>query len=283
MSDYLVKDTELTSVADAIRTKGGTNSQLAFPSGFVQAIEDLPSGGTDYLVQRIQNQLTSYSSDDVTTLMIRAFSMCLNLESISLPNLTTFSQDRQFEACSSLQTVNLPKITNVPNYCFLDCTSLNDWSKINIPLVQSVGAQSFRNTRLPMVCFPNYNAGISNSAFEKNPALAIADFKIVTTSIGTYVFNECSSFTTLILRKTSAITSLSNINAFNGTPFASGGTGGTIYIPESLYDHLGDNSALDYKHASNWSTINGYGTITWAKIEGSYYETHYADGTLIPT
>ena len=77
--------------------------------------------------------------------------------------------------------------------------------------------------------------------------------------------------------------SLYNLAAFTGTPFASGGTGGTIYIPKSLYDHLDDGTSSDYKAATNWSTIDGYGTITWAKIEGTYYETHYADGTLIPT
>ncbi len=38
-------DTDLTSVANAIRTKGGTSAQLAFPAGFVQAIADIPSGG----------------------------------------------------------------------------------------------------------------------------------------------------------------------------------------------------------------------------------------------
>lgn len=38
-------DSDLTSIANAIRTKGGTSSQLAFPSGFVSAIGDIPTGG----------------------------------------------------------------------------------------------------------------------------------------------------------------------------------------------------------------------------------------------
>lgn len=45
MSDYIVKDTELTSVANAIRIKGGTNSQLVFPNGFVSAIGNISGGG----------------------------------------------------------------------------------------------------------------------------------------------------------------------------------------------------------------------------------------------
>lgn len=38
-------DTDLTSVANAIRTKGGTSAQLAFPAGFVSAVEAIPTGG----------------------------------------------------------------------------------------------------------------------------------------------------------------------------------------------------------------------------------------------
>ena len=38
-------DTDLTSVANAIRTKGGTSGSLAFPAGFAAAIASIPSGG----------------------------------------------------------------------------------------------------------------------------------------------------------------------------------------------------------------------------------------------
>lgn len=45
MANYKVADTELTSIANAIRTKGGTSAQLEFPTGFVTAIGNIPSGG----------------------------------------------------------------------------------------------------------------------------------------------------------------------------------------------------------------------------------------------
>lgn len=45
MSDYKVTDTELTSVANAIRAKSGGSGQLAFPAGFVSEIGNIPSGG----------------------------------------------------------------------------------------------------------------------------------------------------------------------------------------------------------------------------------------------
>lgn len=38
-------DADLEDVADAIRAKGGTSAQLAFPAGFVSAIGDIQTGG----------------------------------------------------------------------------------------------------------------------------------------------------------------------------------------------------------------------------------------------
>ena len=47
MAEYLVQDTSLTAVADAIREKGGTTAPLSFPAGMAEAVRDIPSGGTD--------------------------------------------------------------------------------------------------------------------------------------------------------------------------------------------------------------------------------------------
>ena len=38
-------DSDLTSIADAIRAKTGDSEEIAFPAGFVSAIGDIPSGG----------------------------------------------------------------------------------------------------------------------------------------------------------------------------------------------------------------------------------------------
>lgn len=41
---YTTVSSELTSVADAIRSKGGTTESLTYPAGFVTAINNIPSG-----------------------------------------------------------------------------------------------------------------------------------------------------------------------------------------------------------------------------------------------
>lgn len=155
---------------------------------------------------------------------------------------------------------------------------------------------SFGNmTSLESVFVPNCSCGIqafvgcsnlttaviyssNNFTFQNCKKLAIVDY---TGGIIWSSSHRTNTILTTIILRNNNIETLGNSNVFVESPFASGGGGGTIYIPKALYDHLGDGSALDYKSATNWSTIDGYGTITWAKIEGSYYETHYADGTVI--
>ncbi len=71
-------DADLTSVANAIRTKGGTSAQLAFPAGFVSAVEAIPTGGgssptiNDYVQSGLihmwdAEQNTSSGHDDSAT------------------------------------------------------------------------------------------------------------------------------------------------------------------------------------------------------------------------
>lgn len=47
MANYNVSGVHLTAVADAIRRRSGSQALLPFPQGFTDAIDRLPSGGTD--------------------------------------------------------------------------------------------------------------------------------------------------------------------------------------------------------------------------------------------
>ncbi len=60
MANYLTTDTELTSIANAIRAKGGTADPLEFPDEFVQAIGAIPSGGGGGSVGKKQVNFIDY-------------------------------------------------------------------------------------------------------------------------------------------------------------------------------------------------------------------------------
>ena len=173
--------------------------------------------------------------------------------------------------------------TTIGTHAFYMCTNLTNVKCHNVTKVEAstfAGSAANNAPHIDKIAFPKMST-IGGSAFSKCGELTTFDCGIVT-SIGATAWNGCQKLNTLIIRS-AAIPSLSLYTAFSNTPYASGGSGGTIYIPKALYDHLGDGTADDYKSATNWSTVDGYGTITWAPIEGSYYETHYGDDTLIPT
>ena len=90
-----------------------------------------------------------------------------------------------------------------------------------------------------------------------------------------------SAMNILVLRKSDSITTLTHINGFNNTPFASGKAGGTLYVPQALMS--------SYQGATNWSTILGYATNQIKSIESTHTDPtapidltlYYVDGTPI--
>jgi hypothetical protein len=110
------------------------------------------------------------------------------------------------------------------------------------------------------------------SAVQGCSKLTTIDVKIRGTLVN-YGFQQCANLSTIVMRRPDATTTLQGVQCFYGTPFASGGAGGTLYVPQALI--------ANYQSATNWSTILGYANNQILPIEGSIYETQYADGTPI--
>ena len=66
MANYLTTDTDLTSVANAIRTKGETSAQLEFPADFVSAIAAIRTGGAFNVVAGTFEGTTADTAMDIT-------------------------------------------------------------------------------------------------------------------------------------------------------------------------------------------------------------------------
>ena len=247
-------DSDLTSVANAIRTKGGTSAQLAFPSDFVSAINAI-SGGGGYTAEDWAKYAKPTGAVNVDGAV--GDYAYYGRTGITSASATGNVGSSAFQRCTNLTTVHFPNVTGTFEYTCNGCTKL------------ATAYISTTNTN---------NSRTLNYAFTSCTNLETCD-------LGTSMYIQAQCFrydtklSTLILRRTSLVT-LGNVNAFQQSSIASGGAGCTIYIPTTLYNALGTGTN-DYKAASNWSTVDGYGTITWAKIEGSYWETHYGDGTAI--
>lgn len=224
----------------------------------------------------------------------RGFANCTGVFDIVFPNVTTLRQTNYAFEATQFNSMNFPVFAGALNDALRNykgkhfiapeaksirladgCSNLID---IFIPKAELSTKSLASNNNLQIAVIGSFGNG-TWQAFLSCSKLSAIDICQTSYKIDN-AFQSCSVLETIIIRQTSII-ELYNTSAFNNTPFASGGNGGTIYIPESLYDHLGDGTALDYKSSANWATVDGWGTITWAKIEGSYYETHYADGTGI--
>lgn len=155
-------------------------------------------------------------------------------------------------------------VTSLRNCALRKKTTLRS---VYLPNVTYIGHDTMRDsTNLVIVKLPKltsyHNTGY---AFFGNSNLEFIDWGMCRVAGNTFV--NCTNLKHLVLRDSVAVHPCMVTTVFNGTPFASGGSGGTIYIPKSLYNHLGDGTEYDYKSATNWATYDGYGTITWEILE----------------
>ena len=105
-------DSDLSSIANAIRAKSGGSSQLAFPAGFVSEIGNIPSGDTTW---NSPNGLWLYKKDMEIPVSNYALSFtsqyadCSHMESIRIYNnnmgqIPTVQPQNTLKNCSALKT-----------------------------------------------------------------------------------------------------------------------------------------------------------------------------------
>lgn len=254
--------------------------------------------------------ITSLTSDSITIINSSALYGCSNITELNLPNLTTIGS-YALMGCSGLTKLNLPKLTSMGTpETFRNCTNLEEFSAetmvnlynkntifqnctklkiINLPKLERMYGQSifYDCTSLEYLVLPIFGYTSPSGTENLQAILSGNDFYNCTSFKGVdcytlyringNTFKNAPSFNTFIIRnkrnKNTSVPILDNVNAFTGTPFASDGLGGTIYVPQA--------DIASYQSATNWSTLLGYANNSILPIEGSFYETHYVDGTLI--
>ena len=280
MAQYVVTDTELSSVADAIRTKGGTSAQLAFPAEFVSAIEDIETGGGGYTADEIVSSTGISGTFTITATSVRRYALayCDGITEIVAPNLTSLSP-YCFSWMAGLTRVSLPALTEGGTKVLLGNPNL---VTVSLPALTTIrGDQFIEGAGLEHLVLPSFTGNIYTNSLRFNKKLLSVDVGAAT-NIWSNAFSGCSVLSALIIRGNS-LTALGAVNVFANTPFASGGTGGTLYVPADMIS--------SYQAATNWSTILGYADNQIKSIESTHTDPnapidltlYYADGTPIPT
>lgn len=240
-----------------------------------------PPEAEDSLVAYLNSTLTEYSSEEVTRIPAYAFSSSGSgkVASVNLPNVVNIGMNA-FHYNGYITELNFPKATKIEANAFQQMTKV---TSIKVPAATSIGNYAFASTGITEIDLPNLTT-VSQRAFNSCRSLtsvnipeatrlnqaAFCDCRVLTaidlpkvTYMEHYAFQACSTLTTVILRS-ETLCSLQGNTVFQDTPFASGGTGGVVYVPSALIE--------SYKTATNWSALFEAGSLTFAAIEGSEYE-----------
>lgn len=253
----------------------------------------------DTLVKALHNQVTSVTDDTLTSIRSYGLANMSALTSVSFPNLQTINTYAFYnDANLVMNGWQFPNAKTIGNYAFRYCYGLT--GEVTLPsTVTSIGQYSFASCKnitkftaegaittfgtytftgasadhkmtvqeihLPnlgtsIALNVNFGSATANYACQQLKVCDIGKAK----SIAANTFANCYALDTLIIRRTS-LTTLANVSAFLNTPMRGRNSQtGKIYVPESLID--------SYKTASVWSTLFGYGFVTFEAIEGSDYE-----------
>lgn len=134
-------DADLASVADAIRAKGGTSEKLAFPAGYVDAVNAIQTGGgggqefADSIIDRSITEITS----EVRVVGKYALTYCASIVSARFPRATSI-ESYAFNKCVSLKNIELPQVINIGYYSLGECNKLE---KIELPYATSILGYAF--------------------------------------------------------------------------------------------------------------------------------------------
>lgn len=157
------------------------------------------------------------------------------IQEITNSNVTSL-RGNAFASCYGLKKVAFPNVITVNGAAFQNCVALSDFY---LPKVETTGNNTFQGCAMVKLDLPSAK------------------------HIGHNSFQSCKNLEVLILRN-SELCSIGSPEVFTRTPFASDGTGGTVYVPSALI--------AQYQTETNWSTLYAAGTCNFVAIEGSEYE-----------
>lgn len=240
----IVDDTNLKSIADAIRAKNGTTNTYK-PSEMASAIEAIQSGGGGGNIDALIDRSITEISSNAALIGENAFMKCTSLTSADFPLATKVSHNA-FNNCTNLQSINIPLVTNIGQQAFSNCSKL---TKVDIPCVTF----------------------INSNAFYKCETLETIDISF-TTFVSGYSFANCCSLKAVIMRSTEK-NNLVATSAFNNCYHILGTTNAT-HNPDGLKDgylYVPRSVISEYTGSSDWGT--------WA-TQFRVLEDYTVDGTI---
>lgn len=214
-------DADLKTVADAIRAKAGTTGEMAFPNGYVSALEPLVNG-EDYLGSVINKTCTELVNRHIKELVGDFQRGNTKLTKVILGSCEKFGASL-FNGCGNVTVFEAPALKTISSGSF---EVMRKMKSFYFPSLETISGWGY-----------NFNqcSGLERVYLPK-----------LTGAIGSGDFAGCTSLKALILGADTVVT-LSNVSAFGQTPITNGGDG-YVYVKAAYYDQ--------YLNGTNWSAIN---------------------------
>lgn len=195
MANYLTTDTELTSVADAIRAKGGTSAQLTYPTEFVSAIQAIPTGGgSDELAKRLIQKLAADKRpfaipSGTTAISAYAFAYA-EFGGVTIPSSVTTLWAHAFRYYRGSGTLTIPSTVTTwwsptTGYYFADIGQSSDPASDKPDIVLQTdlpnnAAYAFSNSYLNSVTLASTTAALPDHCFYKTSLQEAPDLSNIT-------------------------------------------------------------------------------------------------------
>ena len=219
MAKYTTLKSLFVAIADAIRGKDGSTSEIAADS-FPDRISAIQTEDHTMEDAIIDGTIVSYDNDRIKKIAPYKFYGTIYLTEVNIPAVKEIGVSA-FADCMKLQRVMAPETTIIDIAAFAGCAALEEITCTN---ATNIAARAF----------------IGCAKLKSIDILGIADG--IQATIWGNVFLGCDSLTAVIIRNTGGVIIIDD-DAFAGSAIA----GGTcyIYVPRALVD--------SYKTAKNWS------------------------------
>lgn len=198
MAKYLIDDSTLTSIADAIRDKTGS-SQGITPESMATEITNMSSGNIEgpYIEETYDSSGNLIEAKMVGYTKIRdhMFYECRNLTLMSLPSGITSIGNYMFYECRNLTLTSLPSgITSIGRNAFYDCNNL---ALTNLPSgITAIEQYAFCYcSKLALTSLPSGITRISSQAFQGCTSLTELTFEGTPKTISSSAFTGCANLT----------------------------------------------------------------------------------------